>query len=67
MTRRDAVVTWTAFLLKKGFTETNAVRETLLKEVRHYEVVAGQLSRSTRGLKRFGYKVEVQWVVHVRA
>jgi len=42
MARRTGKITWTVLLLKKGFTEENAVKESLARQVRGYEVVANQ-------------------------
>lgn len=39
---RTGKITWTALLLKKGFTEANAVKESLARRVQGYDVVANQ-------------------------
>jgi len=39
MKRKTGKITWTALLLKKDFTEANAVKESLARQVRRYEVM----------------------------
>lgn len=64
MPRRTGKITWTALLLKKGFTEANAVKESLARRVRGYEVVANQrIGQLVVGPKRPN---QPRWLRHVK-
>src|ERR1044071_3894607 len=53
MSLHIGTATWTALLLKKGVTEADAVKESLARQVKSYEVIADQrIGRLVVGPKR---------------
>ena len=64
MPRRTGKVTWTALLLKKRFTETNAVKDSLARRVGIYEVMGDQrIGQLVVGPKRLS---PPRWLRHVK-
>ena len=64
MSRRTGKITWTAILLKKDFTETNAIKEDFASRLRRYEVMAPErIGQLVVGPKR---PSPPRWLRHVK-
>src|ERR1044071_402072 len=64
MPRRTGKIIWTALLLKKGFTEANAVRDSLARQVKTYDVIGRKrLGQLVVGPKRLN---PPRWFRHVK-